>query len=65
MYTKRMADENKAMLQRAEELWGVTQSLGLVMSYMILEFQGVDEKRIRRWVMKVDRELRRKEEVYG
>ncbi len=61
MYTKQMATENRAMLQRAEELWGITQSIGLVMSYMRTEFDRVDEKRIRRWAMKANRGLRLKE----
>lgn len=58
MYTQQMADENKAMLRRARELWGVLQSYELVMSFMLPEFYPVDKRRIKRWVNKAYRELK-------
>ncbi len=57
MYTQQMADENKAMLKRAKEIWKVSQSYGLVMSLMSSEFYAIDKRRIRRWVNKAGREL--------
>ncbi len=58
MYTQQMADENKAMLKRAKEIWRVSQSYGLVISLMSSEFYAIDKKRIKRWVNKANMELR-------
>lgn len=60
MYTKKMADENKAMLKRAKEIWKTSQSYRLVVSLMSSEFYAVDKKRVKRWVNKADRELKSK-----
>ncbi len=58
MYTQQMADENKAMLERAKELWKALQSYRLVIAFMSSEFYGIDKRRIKRWVNKADRELK-------
>ncbi len=58
MYTQQMADENKAMLKRAREIWKPLRTFDLVLSLMLSEFCAIDEKRVRRWVNKADRELR-------